>query len=265
MPSWLIDWTAPLQNLALGATALALIFVPLERAFRARSQRHFRPELRLDLAFMALQYLVVATATLSFNALLQGELGSVLPATVQHRVERLPPLVQVGLVVVLGDLVLYWGHRLSHSVPLLWRFHAIHHSAKQLDWVAAHREHPLDGLYSQLCFNAPAFLLGINVALLVPVLVVRGAWAVFIHSNVRIPLGPLGLLLGDPTLHRFHHVGEPDQTANYANLAPYLDVLFGTHVRPAGEDYELGVRHPMPNTLLGCLVAPFWPGWRSPR
>ena len=253
------------MNLAVGATALGLLLVPLERTFRARPQRHLRPALQLDLAFMALQYLVVATAILSFNALLQAELGSVLPATFLHRVERLPPLVQVGLVVVLGDLVLYWGHRLSHAVPLLWRFHTIHHSTRHLDWVAAHREHPVDGLYSQLCFNAPAFLLSINVGLLVPVLVVRGAWAVFIHSNVRIPLGPLGLLLGDPVLHRYHHVADSEEMANYANLAPYLDVLFGTHARPAGEDYDLGVRDPMPSTLLSCLLAPLWPGWKAPK
>jgi len=260
-----IEWSLPFQNLVLGAVALASLLVPLERSFRARAQAHLRPGLRLDLAFMALQYLVMASLVLSFNGLLQQELGSLLPVSALHSVERLPPVGQVALVVILGDLLLYWGHRLSHRAPLLWRFHSIHHSCQHLDWVAAHREHPLDGLYSQLCFNVPAFVLSINVGLLVPVLVFRGVWAVFIHSNVRAPLGLFGLFFGDPVLHRYHHNRERASCANYANLAPYLDLLFGTHHRPADEEYELGLGEQMPSSLLSCLLAPLHPGWRAPE
>ena len=46
---------------------------------------------------------------------------------------------------LLGDLLIYWGHRLQHHSALLWRFHAVHHSAEHLDWLAAHREHPPAG------------------------------------------------------------------------------------------------------------------------
>ena len=68
-----------------------------------------------------------------------------------------------------------------------------------------------------------------------PVFVLRGLWAVLIHSNLTLPLGPLGLLLGDPVLHRWHHARVARCTHNFANLAPYLDVLFGTHHRPLDE------------------------------
>jgi sterol desaturase/sphingolipid hydroxylase (fatty acid hydroxylase superfamily) len=43
-------------------------------------------------------------------------------------------------------------------VPFLWRFHAVHHSTEQMDWVAAGRLHPLDSAFTQACyaFTRPA-------------------------------------------------------------------------------------------------------------
>ncbi|EPX58479.1 hypothetical protein D187_003951 [Cystobacter fuscus DSM 2262] len=87
----------------------------------------------------------------------------------------------------------------------VWRFHAVHHSVEHLDWVAAHREHPLDGLTTQWVCNLPAFVLGIPLGPLTMVAAFRGMWAIFIHSNVRLPLGLLGLLFGAPELHHWHH------------------------------------------------------------
>ena len=54
----------------------------------------------------------------------------------------------------------YWGHRLSHTVPFLWRFHAVHHSIEEMDWLAAGRLHPLDQAFTQACAILPLFLLG---------------------------------------------------------------------------------------------------------
>jgi sterol desaturase/sphingolipid hydroxylase (fatty acid hydroxylase superfamily) len=248
-------------DLALGLTLLAAILVPLERSFRARAQGHLRPEVGLDLFFAALQYLVMAGLLARFNGWLQAVIGPAGPGWLVRTVHGWPVLAQVVVAVVLGDLVLYWGHRLCHAVPLLWRFHAVHHSARSLDWLAAHREHPLDALWSQLCFNAPAFFLGVDLLQAMPLFVVRGVWAVFIHSNIRMPLGPLGLLLGDPVLHRWHHVREAARCANYANLAPYLDWLFGTHHRPDDESFELGLdglAGDAPRGPVGLLLGPFF-------
>ena len=51
--------------------------------------------------------------------------------------------------MLLSDLCVYWGHRLQHNNAFLWRFHSIHHSAEHLDWLAAHREHPIDTIYTR--------------------------------------------------------------------------------------------------------------------
>ncbi|MDF1663105.1 MAG: sterol desaturase family protein [Planctomycetota bacterium] len=171
---------------------------------------------------------------------------------------QLPPHpLQIILVIVLADLAQYWGHRLAHQVPLLWRFHGVHHTSTSLDWLAAYREHPIDGLYSQLLLMGPAAFLGVHPITIMPVLVFRGLWAVLVHCNVRLPLGPLGILLGDPVLHRWHHAKRVTEH-NYANLAPYLDVLFGTHHRPEKEDYRLGVEGDFPRTFSAQLI----PGWQ---
>src|SRR6185436_4212389 len=109
-----------------------------------------------------------------------------------------PAWAQVAVAIVAGDLVVYWFHRACHRFDVLWRFHAVHHSAEHLDWLAAHREHPLDGLTTQLAMNLPAVVLDIHPELLAVAAVFRGVWAVFVHSNVRLPLGPLRLFLGAP-------------------------------------------------------------------
>jgi sterol desaturase/sphingolipid hydroxylase (fatty acid hydroxylase superfamily) len=138
--------------------------------------------------------------------------------------------------------------------------HAVHHSAEELDWVAAHREHPLDGVLTALCMNLPALMLGVRVELLSGIAVFRALWSIFVHSNVRLPLGPLRFLFGAPELHHWHHARESRH--NFANLAPYLDWIFGTHHHPSGEeDYALGLEEQLPGSYLGMLLAPL----RSPE
>jgi sterol desaturase/sphingolipid hydroxylase (fatty acid hydroxylase superfamily) len=247
---WDFGWSwPPLVDLALALVFLGLMFAPLEWAWRARPHGWRRPELGLDLAFLAMQYLLVAPLLVGLNGLLRAWIAVPAPDW--------PVALRLLAALVVGDLGLYGGHRLSHALPCLWRFHAVHHSARALDWVAAHREHPVDGVWTQLSLYVPMLLLGLDLAVVLPVLVFRGLWAIFLHSNVSIPLGPLGLLLGDPRLHRLHHARDGQGDCNYGNLAPWVDLLFGTHRAPADEAYPLGVAGAPPRGLLGHLLHPF--------
>jgi sterol desaturase/sphingolipid hydroxylase (fatty acid hydroxylase superfamily) len=141
----------------------------------------------------------------------------------------------------------------------------VHHSSEYLDWVAAHREHPLDGVFTQMFQNIPVLLLGVDTTLLAGLIVFRGAWGIFIHSNVKINIGPLRYLFGAPELHHWHHARVAPTTHNFANLAPWLDVLFGTYHRPTEpeETYPLGLIDPWPRDYLSQLVRPF--GLRSSK
>jgi sterol desaturase/sphingolipid hydroxylase (fatty acid hydroxylase superfamily) len=235
-----------LSTVSINLAVLAAIFVPLERTFPARTQRILRADLVVDACFFLGQYLVTTTAILAVLRWLHPLHG--------HLLSRAQPALQVVVAVLAGDFVVYWFHRACHRFDLLWRFHAVHHTSEELDWVAAHREHPFDGIATATCMNLPAIVLGVSSEHLAGIAVFRACWAIFVHSNVRVPLGPLKWIFGAPELHHWHHARESRH--NFANLAPYLDLLFGTHHHPARDDYRLGIDRPSPKSYLALLS---WP------
>lgn len=239
---------------------LGLMFIPLERAFPAREQPILRPGWKTDLAFFLGQYLLWSGLVLGILSYFQAGLTSLVPASCRALVAAQPWWLQVIEVIFLSDLLIYWGHRLQHRFEFLWRFHAVHHSAEHLDWLAAHREHPLDSVYTIGLINLPAFVLGFPLETLAGFLAFRGLWAIYIHSNVRLPIGPLRWLLGAPELHHWHHARERF-AGNYANISPLMDLLFGTYRCPPQEPEALGLSEPYPRTYLGQLARPL--GWRG--
>ncbi|HZS39838.1 MAG TPA: sterol desaturase family protein [Polyangia bacterium] len=241
---------------------LAVMFAPLERAFPARAgQRWLRPAYALDVCFFLGQYLLWSALALGALAAIRSASGGAALEWLRQSAARQPLIVQAIEVIALGDLLVYWWHRACHASAFLWRFHAVHHSAEHLDWLAAHREHPLDGLTTQLAQNLPAFVLGFPLQTIAALAAFRGAWGIFIHSNVRLRLGLLGLIAGAPELHHWHHARLQRTRHNFANLAPWLDVLFGTYHRPEGDEtYPLGLDAPGPRSYWRQLLAPFRSG-----
>lgn len=238
---------------------LAVLFRPLEVLFPARAgQRFFRPAWWLDLCFFAGQYLLWSGLVLGALLYFRDWLGGIVPAGFRASVAGQPWWLQMLEVIVLSDLLIYWGHRLQHRVGLLWRFHRVHHSAEHLDWLAAHREHPLDTIYTVGLINLPAFVLGFPLETLAGFIAFRGLWAIYIHSNVRLPIGPLHWLIGAPELHHWHHDRDRD-AGNYANLSPLMDLLFGTYRCPDHEPEAFGVHEPSPRTYVGHMLRPLLP------
>jgi sterol desaturase/sphingolipid hydroxylase (fatty acid hydroxylase superfamily) len=247
---------AALANAALGFVALAVVFGLLQRAYPARAQRFLRPQFVTDVAYFLGQYLLWQALIIYLLNALQLRLDALMPLAVRARVAAQPLWLQLIEVVFLSDFCAYWGHRLQHHSGFLWRFHAVHHSVEHLDWLAAHREHPLDGLYTQLMVNLPALVLGLRYEPLVALFTLRGMWAIFIHANVRVPLGPLRVLLGAPELHHWHHARDRFH-GNYANISPLMDVLFGTYRLPPGEPESVGLQGEFPCGYVRQLVRPF--------
>lgn len=236
---------------------LCLVFHPLERAFPAKpGQRFFRPEWWTDVCFFLGQYLLWSGLVLWVLNRFADGLDATLPLTFRAAVADQPWWLQALEVVLLSDFLVYWGHRLQHRVPLLWRFHSIHHSAEHLDWLAAHREHPVDTIYTMGLINVPAFLLGFPLETLAGVIAFRGIWAIYIHSNVRLPIGPLRWFIGAPELHHWHHDRARD-AGNYANISPLMDLAFGTYRCPDHEPESFGIEEEIPRGYLGQMVHPF--------
>lgn len=253
------DWFQVLISTFLAFMFLLVVFVPMERVFPAvKGQAFFRPHWLLDLSFMLGQYLLWSTVVLWCMVQLHQFWYQVLPQGWRDMVSYQPYVLQVAEVLVLSDLLIYWGHRLQHKVDFLWRFHKVHHSAKHLDWMASHREHPLDSIYTIGLINLPAFVMGFPLEAIAGIIAFRGIWAIYIHANVRLPLGPLKKIIGSPELHHWHHCKARD-VGNYANISPLMDILFGTYVCPDHEPEELGINEQTPATYLGQLIEPMLP------
>ena len=242
---------AALASLAL----LAVVFIPLEKAFAAVKQPILHGATLTDLAFFFGQSLLWSGLTISALRLLITPLGSPL----EPAVASLPWGVQAVGIVLMGDLVVYWAHRLSHRIPLLWRFHRVHHTPTRMDWLAAHREHPIDGLWTQLWLNLPAILVGFPIVTIAGVAAFRGAWGMLIHSNTALRLGPLRYLIGAPRLHHWHHDLHSGGRYNFANLCPLMDLLFGTFHEPDVEPHAYGTSERTPRGYLGLLIKPMLP------
>ncbi len=246
-------------NITIPVGILVFTFVPMERVFPAKpGQKFFRPGWRLDMLFLIGQYVIWSGAVFWILAQVDDLLYSIGPVAVQSTVRQWPLWVQAIVVVLASDMLIYWGHRLQHSNEFLWRFHKTHHTAEHLDWLAAHREHPLDTVYTVGLINLPAMILGFPLETIIIVIAFRGVWAIYLHSNVRLNIGPLKYIIGCPELHHWHH--DLDRRAgNYANLSPLMDILFGTFKLPDHEPEQFGVSEPSPSSYVGHLAEPLVP------
>jgi sterol desaturase/sphingolipid hydroxylase (fatty acid hydroxylase superfamily) len=258
MNLWSLAWKT-----ALSFCFLIVVFRPLELAFPAKAgQRFFRPAWFTDLCFFLGQYLLWNGLVFWMLVQIDHGLKITIPHGFREAVASQPWWLQAIQVVLLSDLCIYWGHRLQHRVGFLWRFHKVHHSAEHLDWLAAHREHPLDTIYSLTLINLPPLLLGFPLETLAGFIAFRGIWAIYIHSNVRLRIGPLRWFLGSPELHHWHHDRDRD-AGNYANVSPLMDILFGTYRCPDHEPEAFGLHEPPPKTYIGHLLQPLWFGKRT--
>lgn len=238
---------------------LFAIFRPLEMAFPAKpSQKLFRPHWFVDLCFFLGQYLIWNGAVLWVLTRFGSSISRIVPDAFRNYIAHQPLWIQAIEVVFISDFFVYWGHRLQHNVEFLWRFHAIHHSAEHLDWLAAHREHPIDSIYTIGLLNLPIFITGFPLYTIGLLIAFRGVWAIYIHSNVRLPTGPLRWLFGAPELHHWHH-DRARNAGNYANLSPIMDIIFGTYVCPDHEPESFGIHEPIPQNYLAQMVYPFLP------
>lgn len=147
-------------------------------------------------------------------------------------VTALPHWLAVLLAIVLLDLVIYWQHRLFHSVPLFWRLHRVHHADPALDTTTALRFHPLEIMVSMLIKLAVVAALGPPPLAVLLFEVILNATAMFNHGNITLPAGierPLSWLLVTPDLHRVHHsVHRDEMNRNFGFNLSLWDRLFGS-------------------------------------
>ena len=152
-----LDW------FVLSLILYSAVFVPLERWFaRLPEQPLFRETWPTDFSYFFVSAILVQVTTLLTlrPAMLLFDWARV--ATVHAWVQASPGVVQFGLMVLVSDFTQYWVHRAFHAVPVLWRFHAVHHSAEQMDWLAGSRLHLVDIAVTRGLTYVPIYVLGFS-------------------------------------------------------------------------------------------------------
>lgn len=205
-----------LAGALLFLTLMAGLFIPLEWLW---------PHERRRLRWRALG---VGAGLFVVNTLLMEAFGAPLLEWLA-RAEAPRTVSRVVVVFVLADLVGYWVHRAMHRVPVLWRFHRLHHDAVELAWYDAWRQHPVDFVLHGVIVGVPGALLGGSLSELGSVVLLRKAFTTYLHANVRGSFGPLRWVLASPAFHRVHHGADArDFDTNFAGTFPVWDLLFGT-------------------------------------
>jgi sterol desaturase/sphingolipid hydroxylase (fatty acid hydroxylase superfamily) len=198
---------------------MAALFVPLESFFPAHAAKPTPRAMAMGAGLLVLNTLLMDALGWPVLAMLNAAVGREVKASV----------VVVVFVFFASDLVGYWIHRAMHRVPLLWRFHSLHHEAHELSWLDAWRQHPVDFVLHGIAVGLPGALLGASLSEVMSVVLLRKAFTTFLHANVRVSFGVFGRVLASPEFHRVHHSADArDFDRHFAGTFPMWDVLFGT-------------------------------------
>ncbi|MGZ3847438.1 MAG: sterol desaturase family protein [Flavisolibacter sp.] len=140
-----------------------------------------------------------------------------------------PLPLQILLAVVFSDFLSWVSHVIVHKNPVLWAFHAVHHSQEQMNVFTDDRGHPVDILFRGTINFIPFLIFDPALSMLASITVLRGAMQRFIHSNVQIDFGLFNYVLVSPQFHCVHHSKEdPHRDKNFGTLFSVWDHLFGT-------------------------------------
>jgi sterol desaturase/sphingolipid hydroxylase (fatty acid hydroxylase superfamily) len=235
------------------------VFIPFEQlAALHPMQRRFRKGWATDVltGFMNLVPLYVALIIVLARL---DALAAICVPVLRTWVETRPLWAQVVLALALGDLGIYGMHRLEHRVPWLWRFHSVHHSAEEMDWLVGFRSHPVDAFLLRVAALGPLMMLDVTPAAIGIYIAISGWQSLLVHANVRLPFGPLRWVFVSPEFHHWHHAAEKEaHDTNYASSVALWDVLFGTVHLPRGrQPLRYGLDEHVPAGWVNRFFHPF--------
>lgn len=255
-----------LQGVLIGFLVVGLGMIVIERLWPGvKGRRLFRSGWLLDAGYWLFTPLVTErlargatiVVIVALALALGWKLDPVALAAGFGPVARQRRWLQAVELIVLLDFIGYWMHRLFHR-GRLWRFHAIHHSSEELDWLAALRVHPVNDILNRVVPAVALLLAGFSAGVVAGVLPFFAIYAILLHANVSWDFGPLRRVIASPAFHRWHHTSETEGlNRNFAGLLPVWDMLFGTYYMPGRQPVRFGVGDPVPRGLLGQLLWPF--------
>ncbi len=222
-----LDW------FLLDLLLMALIYVPLERLWPQYPQQGtFRKEWTLDVVYFMSTHLPLQI--LSFLVLLPATQATKYLGVpvIQQAIARIPWVLQFFLAIVVADVAEYFIHLALHKVPFLWRFHAVHHSSKALDWIAGSRSHFVDDTLVRGFILVP-LMLGFSQSVILAYLIFVTLHATWTHCNFGPNAKWLEKFLVMPRYHHWHHTSQAEAIdRNFAIHFPWIDRIFGTYYFP---------------------------------
>ena len=260
-----VSVASDLVGVSVWLVLLFIVFVPLERLFGNHAQRVFRRAFGLDLIYYFLNGILPKLLLLVPVTVLAAGLHRLVPLAFYSSVAGMPLWLRLAAALVVNEIGGYWGHRWSHEIPFLWRFHVIHHSAEEIDWLVTAKAHPVDMFFTHFCALVPLYVLGLAQPLgnrvdFVPMAVTAGTmyWAYFLHANVKWRFGWLEWLIATPGFHHWHHTNDGPKVVNknYAATLPWVDQCFGTLYLPREWPGTYGSSTPVASDLAGQLLDP---------
>lgn len=246
---------------------ILLVMLVLESCFPARKSKLTKPVRWLGNFSLLILSSIVARLLIPI-----GVAGIALYASTEgiglFNIINLPTWLSITFSVLLLDLMIYWQHRIFHLVPMLWRFHKVHHADSHIDASTGLRFHPVEIALSILLKALAVLILGVPATAVIIFEVALNGFALFNHANIRLPRWlelPLRTILITQVLHRIHHSQVVNETnSNYGFSVSWWDRMFGSYksqAQKSDEDLDIGLKS-YPATkknanLLTLLKMPF--------
>lgn len=260
MRRWsLLGGGAPVEIFDLQSILIiALIFIPLERLLPLHAeQKVLRKHWLNDVVYLFVNGIVIKIGLLILIAPMMVGIRVVIPEGLTLAVQSQPLWLQAIEVILIADVGFYLAHRVFHTVPFLWKFHAIHHSIEEMDWLAAHRVHPVDQILTMTASLLPIHAVDFSGGAVAIYVVIYLGQSLLIHSNTRIAFGPLKWLFASPQFHHWHHANERQAyDKNFAAQLPFLDAIAGTLYMPQRMPKTYGTDEPVPPLYHQQLAYP---------
>ncbi len=178
----------------------------------------------------------------------------------------LPLWLTVVATVLIFDFAIWAQHLITHKVPLLWRFHRVHHADRDIDVTTAIRFHPVEIAFSMLLKIGLVYLLGPPAIGIILFEIILNGTAMFNHANIRLPLwldAIMRRVLVTPDMHRVHHSDiRNEHDSNYGFSLSIWDRMFGTYVAQPTKGHDamtigLQWQDDRPSRLGWSLTLPF--------
>jgi sterol desaturase/sphingolipid hydroxylase (fatty acid hydroxylase superfamily) len=227
-------------NYFWGLIAISLMTWALEIIFPWRKEQSIiRKDFWLDGFYMFFNFFLFSIVISGFYKLLEvffTDFGITAKTLSIIDISSLPNLVQLLVFFILLDFVQWSTHVLLHKYPILWRFHKVHHSVKEMGFAAHLRYHWMENIfYKPLKVFAVMLLGGFEPEQAYIVHFIAITIGHINHANVKITWGPFKYIFNNPVMHLYHHsyvLPEGKYGVNFGISLSLWDYIFKTNYIP---------------------------------